>query len=575
VSNYTDAVGQISRKPVSLVVISCKRCSLVYGVGACTAAASDECYNTWMTCQDRVNFAIEDYDLKFSSVSAAVVNQARPYVKTVTQLPTKLAEKLTVKARVKITMLDEESDDLGIDPYVNNRASVQGSYWKKFIARNPNYEGWDVKVYQGFTDIDEADYQQRWKGTLENILHSKGVVTLDTVDTLATIDKVEIPKIEAELVATVSSSDTEVVLTTIIKPDGEQIATSGYVQIEDEIIQYAGINVPANQLTGCTRGVFVTVAAAHEENERVSLVKYYAPDNPFDILQTIWDDAGGDYSADFDTAAWAYWRDWPKTDVDFSAIITEDDSADLAELFWEIATLLDVHIWQNEEQKISVMRKIGNEPGREYATVTDAANIIDSSTKTDYNAKSRKSRTNIYWGKKAIGDLDNPASFEHVSSIVDADAEGVDGYNGEASETIKTRWVSRRYIQEETIDRYVSALIRKRLFNRRDAQAITTISVDVRDEALLTGDNVTLSSDEILGADGLPRSRNNYIISRQKKGGQIILQLKELPRRRICFIAPAGHPDYNASLKTEQEYGYICNSNAQMPSDLSPGYHIY
>lgn len=575
-TTYAEAASQISRKPVTKVVITGSRCSLTYGVSPCTAtgSAGSECYNSWATCQDLVNYDVEDYDISFSSINAAALPQARPYISSVSQLPTKLGEKLTARARVKIVMIDEPSDDIGVDPYVANRSSTQGEYWKKFTARNPNYEGWEVKVYQGFTGVSE--FKQRWKGNLDNIKNSKGSVTLEAVDTLAIIEKVSIPeKIDSELLTTITDSQTTIVLTTVLKADGVQIDSSGYVQIDDELVSYSSVTPAANQLNGCVRGVFSTTAVAHDEGARTSLVKYYAPENPFVIMKNIWDEAGGSYVDDFNLTKWTNWQSWPKEDEDFSAIVLESDSVTASDLFWEIANLLDVHVWQDEDQKISVMRKISNMPGREYTALTDTANIIDKSTTSDYNSKSRKTRVTTYWGKKSIGEDDKPASFDRVSLIVDVDAESEEGYDGEKPETIFSRWVSTRYIQEETIIRYVSAIIRRRLFIRRDARAITKASIDPKDESLLTGDSVTLISSELVDIHGNPRANNNYIISRQKKGGKIALELKELPRKRICFIAPSGHPDYSDSTDAEREYGYICNSNGDMPSDLSPGYHIY
>jgi hypothetical protein len=472
-------------------------------------------------------------------------------------------------------MLDEISGDIGIDPYVATRASIQGEYWKKFVARNPNYQGWPVKIYQGFVGLDEGDFVQRWAGTLENITNMRGVVTLDTIDTLATIDKFSIPeKIETEILNDITNSQTTIVLTSVLKADKTEMDSAGYVQIEDEIIQYASITVAANQLNGCTRGVFSTVAVAHDEEERVNLVRYYGLDNPFDILQAIWDEAGGDYANDFDLTAWAYWRDWPKTDVDFSAVILEDEGVDAAALFWEIANLLDCHIWQNEEQKITIRRNIPNEPGRIYGTVTDDGNIIDRSTSSNYNAKSRKSRVLMYWGKIALGEFDKLASFKHVSIVLDADAESDDGYGDVQLDTLNNRWLHKELLTAGLGEKYAAQLIRRRLFNRRDAQVITKIAVDLKDEGLLTGDNVILQSDELLNPDGTPVSKNNYIISRRKRGGTLQLELKELPRRKVCFIAPSGHPDYDASTGVEKEYGYICNANGEMPNG-DPGYHIY
>jgi hypothetical protein len=574
---FTDKTAEISRTQVQLVVITLDSCSLTYGVGDCTATggAGEECYNTFFTCQDRANFAKTTTDYKFTSFEAPVpFTGIRPYVKTISTLPTKIEQKLTIKGRRKIQMVDELSDDINIDPYVANRSSVQGEFWKKLVARNPNYFGKPVKIYDGYIGLTEAQFVQKWTGTLENIINNKGTVTLSCIDTLAELSKLKVPDdIKAKNLNAVTDSQNTIILDTLLKADGVQIDTAGYIRINDEIIQYTGLNVPSNQLTGCVRGSLETTAAAHDAESLVGIVKYYAPDNPFDILQALLNSAGID-NADIDTTAWAYWKDWPKTDIDYSAIITKNDGVTGQDLFWEIVNLLDCHVWQDEDQKITIRRNIANEPGRTYTDLTDTANVIARSGKTDYNETSRRTRYILYWGKSALGELEAVDSYSEVDIAIDADAEGANGYDSIRDEIIYCRWFSKRFLQGEVVNRYAASLVRRKLLNRVDAVPMVSVSVELKDEANKTGGNVVLTTDELLQPDGNPVADNYMVIARDQIQGRINLQLLKFPKHRICFIAPNGITDYNSATVPEQEYGFISNDQGEMPNG-SPGYLIW
>lgn len=575
---YAGKTAEISRTPIQLVIVTLDKCSLTYGVSPCTAslAVGLECQNTFFTCQDKVNYDKTTVSHKYTTFEAPIPFAARPYIKAISTIPTKIQNKLTTVGRRKIQMVDELSDDINIDPYFATRASIQGEYWKKLVARNPNYNGRRVEIYEGYLGLTEAQFEQRWTGTLENITISRDVVTLSCVDNLAELQKLKVPEdIKAKTLNDVTDSQTSIVLDTLLKADGEQIDSAGYVQLGSEIIEYTSLNVPANQLNvgGEGRGAFSTTASAHDEGAKLALVKYYSPDNPFDIMQTILNEAGID-NEHIDTSAFPYWRDWPKTDIDYSAIILSGDGVTAQDLFWEIVNLIDSQVWQDEDQLITIRRRIANEPGRTYTDLTDTSNIIFKSGNSDYNEQSRRTRFVMHWGKSAIGDFDNVSSYTDVDIAIDADSEGENGHDDIREEVILSRWFSKRFLQEEIVDRYAANLVRRKLLSRVDAVPLITVSVELKDEGIKTGGNVVLTTDEILQPDGNPISSNYMVISRDQLRGKLNLQLVKFPKHRICFIATNGITDYDSATTPEREYGFIANSNGEMPN-TDPGYLIW
>lgn len=571
---YATSLASISRKPCTKVEIDLDFCSLEYGTSPCTASGSSgmECYNTFHTCQDKTNYDKTTKTYKFSSMETPVpFPGVRPYILSVSYTPTEIKGSFTVKTRVKIDLADEPDTDVGIDPYVDARASVQGTFWKKLLARNPNYRGRVVRIYEGFLGDIESEFQERFVGTLDNITLSETKVQLEVVDLLEELNKVEIPaKTDTALNVAIDNATTTIVLT---GADVDLLDSAGYVKIGEELIQYTGLNTTTNSLTGCTRAVFGTVADDHSANAKVQPCYYFAPDHPFDHMDTILFTEAGIAAARKDTDEWAYWRDFPATDINFSALIHEPTKA--STLFWELADIANVSVWQNEAQKITIRKNLANEPGRSYGAITDATHIIEGSGSADLNAESRKTRIILYWDRAIMLDAKEAASYQAIEIAVDADAESADEYNDMVEEKIFCRWIRRGYLPDEDVDAYVELFVRRRLMQKRDAQEIISFAVELKDEGLKTGDSVKLTTDELLEIDGSPLTARPYMITkREPKGNQIKCKSIRLPKKKICFIAPEGHPDFDDATDAEKEYGFISDA-AGMMSETVQGYHIF
>ena len=574
---YDTETAAISRQPCQLVVLTLDACSLTYGEGDCTATADEKCFNTFFTSRDQANYAKTTKEYKFTSYHAPLpFPGVYPYLQSVNLLPTEIGKKITVKGRVKINLLDELSNDVGIDPYYATRSSIQGEFFKKLIARNPNYKGRSVKVYDGYIGLAEEDFEQRWQGEIDKITITKGRVTIDCVDSLVDLGKVSYPgKIETELNINITETSTALVLTSLIKEDGETVIDSaGYVRINDEIIHYSSLTESSNQLNVDERGAFGTTATAHESGDRTTLVKYFEVKNPFVHLKEIWDDAGGDWSTDFDLDEWTKWQTFPTEDVDFSAVITEDEELTCEDAFWEIADVLDLMIWQGGDQRITVRRNIANDPDRVYTNITDSANIIDQSGGVDFNDKERKTRLYHYWNKQPLGEFGETSSYDKINIGVLANEEAPQGYDGVEKDEIFNRWVSLRFLPAADAIPFITASSNRRLMNRARARALIMVSVELKDEGLETGGLVILSTDERLDIYGNPILINHIVIRRDTRGGRVTLTLKEIPGKRLGLFAPDSHPIYADSTIEEREYGYFCGTDNLMPNG-DGAYHFW
>ena len=567
---YNDYLNSISRTPVTLVVMSLDCCGRTFGNSPCLATG-EPCYNTYPTCKSKLNYLKQSKDYKFTSADAPLPfkTNERPYLKSVKYLPCEIKDNLTITARVTAEFYDEPDTDIGIDPYVSQRSSIQGTFFKKLIARGTNYKGRQVKIYEGFLGLTESEFQPKWIGKIENITLGKDTVKIEVIDLLKALANIEIPpKLDIKNLNEIDAAVTTITLTTVTGLD----SPSGYVRIQDEIIYYTGVDTGTNQITGCTRGYFSTTAAAHKANDKVQKVRYYPPANPFDILKGMLQTDAGIDSSYIDTTAFDYWRDWPGGEVDISAIVSEPTKLD--KLYFEIIDLLDCKSWIGEDLKITIRRNIPNEPGRSYFTITDEANIIHDSASVDLNEKSRLTRILFYWDKTTLGKIDEVKEYNRLDIAIDADAENAIEYAETIEKKIFCRWLRSGYMQEEPLMQFIKNNITRQLFRQRNAQPIITLNVELKDSGIKTGSYCRISTDEIANSDGSPLANEIFqVVKRDFKGSRINLRVLKLPSERWCFIAPNDTPAYDSASNAEREYGFITDSSGLIND--KPGYHIW
>lgn len=555
--------GAMTRVPVNLDIISLDCCGLVFGVGDC-AATGEPCYNSWFTCKYPPAFDRQSRDYEFVSCGPLPWPGPRPYVKTITPLPTEVRDTETVTGRFKVTLIDEPDNDVGIDPYVAQRATVQGTYFKKLLARNPNYKGRLFRHFEGFLGESREQFVEKFRGTIAGITLASGQVTIEAADALKALADIYVPpKLSLKLLAAVDDVQTEMTLNSLTG-----LAAAGYLRLEDEIIQYGSLNVPTGQILECSRGEFGTTASGHDAKTRVEAVRYFPPQNPFDLLLELLQTDCGWPAENIDIAAVETARDWPGGEVPFSALLTESHKA--AVLVFELADLLDCNIWIGEDLRLTLRRNLPNAPGRDYLPLTDAAHIANQNASVDLNDKGRATRVILYWDQAFMAADGETASYGRADIGVDRAAESPNGYNEQVEKVVWCRWLRQGYLQEELMDNFVADFVLRRLLNIRDARPIISVAVELKDGAIKTGDYCLLQTDELSDAAGLPISERYQVVKREPKGQLYNLQLQRLMQARLCFIAPDDAPAYDVATQDEQEYGYIADDNGRLAD--APGY---
>lgn len=585
---YAAHLDELARTPVTYVVMTLDACSLTFGVSPCTATGA-ACYNTFFTCKDQANYAKTSKDYTFCTADAPLPWPGpRPYIVEAGYLPTEIKDAITVGARAKITLQDEPDTDVGIDPYVTTRTPpVLGAYFKKLLARNPNYEGRSIVIYDGFYGDAVGEFQVRFKGKIDLMdFTGQGRFVIEAVDLLQALDRIDVPpKLSIKSVANITAAQTTVTLSSVTGLDA-----AGFVRIDDEILYYGAIS--GNQLTGITRAQFATVAATHNANVKVQKCAYWAPQSPFALLLNLVESQGGYTSADVDEPAFNYWEMTPAADPNVSAIVSEPMR--LSDLIKEVCQLFDLRIWQSETQKITVTRPLPNNPDTTYSELADASNIVLNSPSVRMNPKnypvvvsgssrsgsqqvnaSRISRLVLRWDKDAVGDMDDDASFNRIDIAINATSEGANAYNSVAEAEIRTRWLrTAGWSTEEQRAEALASLTAHYIFLRGDPQPLLTLETELKDADILVGTFARVSTDEIVNADGSGVDQAKFIVVRRDPGiSKIRLTLLRLPATRLAYIADDGAADYDSATEAEREYAYVTDDNGLINDQ--PGYYIW
>jgi hypothetical protein len=197
----------ISRAPVRLVKLKMDNCIRTFGTSPCLATGT-KCFNTYFTCKyltaysdtpKTYNFVSTQTNVNELIKTAPTLNPVRPFVKSATIRETELSDEKTITSQATIDMLDAWDNDLDIDPYWSSRSyanveAVKGTFWKKFIARNQNYKGRAVEIYDGFLGDAESSFTRTFAGTVKEIKkNNDGSFRIECADYLESLNDIKYP----------------------------------------------------------------------------------------------------------------------------------------------------------------------------------------------------------------------------------------------------------------------------------------------------------------------------------------------------------------------------------------------
>ncbi|MES2814471.1 MAG: hypothetical protein V4720_06215 [Pseudomonadota bacterium] len=464
------AATDFIREPLQVVEIVQPLCSRDFGVAPCLATG-DKCWKTDATCKFITALDLTDELLMRFVVPAAnrplaagfQPGTAIPALISVDTSPTVLnvgagnedIQPLGLRAVAEVQIKDFPYNDVGFDPYLSTRAYDpvdRGSFWSKWLARNPYHVGYVLRIYDGYFGDDLAAMIKR-EYVIEKIDASRSQVRITAKDILRKITDTNVTA-PALSPGALSLALTAVATTfTVVGAVLADYPATGHVRINSEILAYTTRALVGSdvQFTGVTRGQLNTVATTHNQFDRVQRVLSYVDAPAADILYdlaTVW---GGVPAAYIDKPAWdaeqTEWRELYR----FTCHIT--DPVTVQKLMGELCQQALVNIWWDERVQEILYR--AQRPNFAPNLLTQEGELVSDSVVIEEKPERRASQVYVYFNlRNPTLSLTDKANFANAEAYLDVDKERQ--YGGESAvREIFCRWVSTSVIARTLASAYL------------------------------------------------------------------------------------------------------------------------
>ena len=488
------------RQPFSFVELDLDFCANTFGVAPCTATGSGDakCFNTFISCQDQTNFSNTVKTYRFCSTSGGKVPvglDAIPCLVGINITPAVIdaGKGLGLRASCEITLRDFPHSDIRIDPYVDGRTYIpinQGSFFGKFKARNPYYNGRVMRVYSGYLEDDGSfnisNFEKRtyFLDGFDGI-DANGIVKITAKDILklAGDDRSVCPKPSVgKINADINNSATTITLT----PTGVgalDYSSSGYIRIGSEVCSFTR----SGDVLTIVRGLKGTAATEHKLGDTVQLCKEISGETVQNIVYDLLVNFCGIDSGYLDLINWNAEQTAYLTRL-YSALITAPTGVSklLTELCEQVGFLL---FWDEVNEKL-ILKSV--RPNSLSETVTDLTAdyhlLADSLKLKDLNDE-RVNETWIYYGLiDFTKNLEEEANYKLLYVAANVSDQSTNKNRDIRIKKIFSRWIT------ETASNAATELAQKYLERYAVAPIEANFNLDAKDGSLALADFVRINS---------------------------------------------------------------------------------
>lgn len=515
-------MATFAARPVEVVEIIQPICSRVFGSSPCLATG-DACWNTDETCKFRtaldlsqsisLRFVPDDvYDWQDNNINLLAENgdiltteASQPFLidllyQPATDIPalmgyntaptvlnvasgSKDKSPLGYRAVCQVRIKDFPWNDILTDPYVGTRAYAperQGSFWTKWLARNPYHVGYTLNIYEGMIGQPLSAMTKR-EYVIEKIDHGKDGVAITAKDVLRRVTDTNLtaPYLsKGELASAVTNVQTNLTVAGALLSDYE---AAGYLRINSELLSYTQVYETTGgnlYFSGVTRGLAGTTAAAHSQNDRVQRVIYYNA-TPFnEVLYDLFVNWGGIPERYIDRAAWATEHVTFRPDFNFTAYIAEPVKID--ELAGEVCLQAVANVWWDERVQKIIMKAVRPTPAPYLLTDDDA--IVAGSLSIREKPEERASQVHVYYLQRTpVQSVTDKTNYSRVSVFIDVNKQIQ--YGGEPQiRELFCRFITTQAIANSLSQTYLNRFsdVRREIvfdLSAKDAESIWTGSV--------------------------------------------------------------------------------------------------
>lgn len=562
----------IGREPITILEIDQDRCSLTYGVAPCQAAlgvtGDDKCYNTRITCQDDANFTLSTLTLRFCSpmedtgLHKSIV--LIPSLVSVDTVPTEIniggtnrdAGPLGRRAMITAKLQDHPYHDRLVDPYASERdfdAMEQGTFWSKWLARNPYHQGRALRVREGYVGQTLAEMRVR-NYIIERIEGpTKGIVSIIAKDVLKLIEseraQAPIPN-TGVLNAAIDDND----LALVLSPAGignAEYPTSGTARIGSELVTYTR---SGNNVTITARAVRGTEATSHEAGDIFQDCLVISSVAVAQVIHDLLVDYAGVPEAYIPLADWEEEADTWLSGFNLSTVITQPTGVD--KLIAEINEQATTFIWSDDEdQEIKLRATRPFFPVLDAAPyeVTQEANIVAGSFVLERKPDERISEIQIYYDQiNPTGSVDDPTNYARFRQLIDDDAETSEQYGEKRVKTIFARFM------DSANDASTNVVAQRILDRQRDPPTVVKFKMDAKDSGLRPGEVARITHRDIVDFDGAADPTLFQIVASQEEKTGHLFQFTGrtyLFSTNYGFITTNDFPDYSSASQAQKDDG--------------------
>jgi len=499
-NNIILSAGSSGRQPFSYVELDMDFCANVFGTAPCTATGSGDakCFNTFISCLDTPNFNNTVKTYRFCATSSGKVPvglDAIPCLVGINITPAVIdaGKGLGLRAQCEITLRDFPHSDIRIDPYVDGRTYIpinQGSFFGKFKARNPYYNGRVMRVYSGYLEDDGSfDILNFEKRTyfLDGFdgIDANGIVKITAKDILklAGDDRSVCPK---PSVGKINADITNSATTATLTPTGVgalDYPSSGYIRIGSEVCSFTR----SGDVLTLVRGLKGTAATEHKRGDTVQLCKNIAGQKVQDIVYDLLVNFCGVDGSYADLINWNAEQTAYLTRL-YSALITAPVGVSklLTELCEQVGFLL---FWDEVNEKI-ILKSV--RPNSSTETVTDlTANyhlLADSLKLKDLN-DDRVNEVWVYYGLiDFTKNLEEESNYKLLYVGANVSDQSTNKNRDVRIKKIFSRWIT------ETASSAAVELAQKYLDRYALAPVEANFNLDAKDGSLALADFVRINS---------------------------------------------------------------------------------
>lgn len=505
---------------LTYIEIDIDYCARSFGVAPCTASGSNKCFNTRnrsLDCGDPANFNAATKTVRFGVDTGFLPStiECIPNLIAAEMTAPKLApgENIGQRATLSCKFKNHRHNDVGFDKYYDTRSYdpfQTGTFWGKFVSRNPYLYRMPIRLIQGFLGQALAEMKV-FNFVIEKMdgPDTDGQFSITGVDFMRFLDgdSAQVPKLSK---GSLNADITDTATSATLKPSGigaAEYPASGVLSIGEEICTFTR---SSDTLT-LTRGAHGSKADAHQADDTVQLCYVQTTQNEATILADIitnYTDLNSSYinTTDWQNEVTQY------SNLLYTGVIPKPSpvKAVINEFIQQAGLIVYPDVEANKI-RLSVLR-----PASDSALVFTESNTWPGVQISDTGTRYSQAWTYFYQKNKAE-DLTKDTNYYTTAATIDAD----NPHTVESIRKVYSRWLPRSALS-------AAQAINNRILSRyRVAPRQFAFSVD-RKNTLKLGQSIVLAHRVVENAFGQTDTVTAQIISIKPKFDRIDVIAEEM-----------------------------------------------